>query len=43
MLFVHNIAEIVHAIVDRYAGAAKKNIDDASLLVWKMNPEKYTI
>lgn len=43
MLFVNNIAEIVHAIVDRYAGAANKNIGDAFLLVWKMNPEKYTI
>ena len=43
MLFVNNIAEIVHAIVDRYAGAANKNIGDAFLLVWKMNPVKYTI
>jgi class 3 adenylate cyclase len=43
MLFVNNIAEIVHAIVDRYAGAANKNIGDAFLLVWKMNPDKYTI
>jgi hypothetical protein len=35
MLFVNEIGEIVHGIVDRYSGAANKNIGDAFLLVWK--------
>ena len=35
MLFVNEIAEIVHSIVDAYSGAANKNIGDAFLLVWK--------
>ncbi len=35
--FVNNIAEIVHSMVDRFQGAANKNIGDAFLLVWKMN------
>ena len=37
MVFVNNIAEIVHSIVDRYGGSANKNIGDAFLLVWKFN------
>lgn len=37
MMFVNNIAEIVHSMVDRYAGSANKNIGDAFLLVWKFN------
>lgn len=36
MLFVNNIAEIVHSMVDRYLGSANKNIGDAFLLVWKI-------
>lgn len=39
MLFVNEIGEIVHAIVDSYAGAANKNIGDAFLLVWKLPDE----
>jgi hypothetical protein len=35
MIFVNEIAYIVHGIVDRYLGAANKNIGDAFLLVWK--------
>ena len=35
MLFVNEIAEVVHGIVDQYSGAANKNIGDAFLLVWK--------
>lgn len=35
MLFVNEIGEIVHGIVDSYSGAANKNIGDAFLLVWK--------
>ena len=36
MLFVNNIGEIVHSMVDRFGGAANKNIGDAFLLVWKV-------
>ena len=43
MLFVNNIGEICHSMVDRFAGAANKNIGDAFLLVWKMPDEKYVI
>jgi class 3 adenylate cyclase len=35
MLFVNEIGEIVHGIVDRFLGTANKNIGDAFLLVWK--------
>lgn len=41
MIFVNNIAEIVHSMVDRFQGAANKNIGDAFLLVWKTDPTKY--
>jgi hypothetical protein len=43
MIFVNNIAEIVHSMVDRFQGAANKNIGDAFLLVWKINESKYKI
>ena len=43
MLFVNNIGEVCHSMVDRFAGAANKNIGDAFLLVWKMPDEKYVI
>ena len=39
MLFVNEIGEIVHGTVDKYSGAANKNIGDAFLLVWKFNKE----
>jgi class 3 adenylate cyclase len=39
MLFVNEIGEIVHGIVDRYSGAANKNIGDAFLLVWKFDED----
>ncbi len=35
MVFVNEIAEIVHGLVDHFSGAANKNIGDAFLLVWK--------
>ncbi|PFH32137.1 adenylate and guanylate cyclase catalytic domain-containing protein [Besnoitia besnoiti] len=35
MIFVNQIAEIVHGTVDQYSGCANKNIGDAFLLVWK--------
>ena len=41
MIFVNNIAEIVHSMVDRYKGSANKNIGDAFLLVWKINEQQY--
>lgn len=34
MIFVNNIADVVHSMVDRFGGAANKNIGDAFLLVW---------
>lgn len=37
MLFVNNIGEVCHSMVDRFAGAANKNIGDAFLLVWKVS------
>lgn len=52
MLFVNNIGEVCHSMVDRYGGAANKNIGDAFLLVWKvffnsklykMQEDKYSI
>ena len=39
MLFVNEIGEICHGIVDRYSGAANKNIGDAFLFVWKFEKE----
>ena len=39
MLFVNEIVEIVHGVVDRYQGAANKNIGDAFLLVWKFDDD----
>ena len=39
MVFVNEIAEIVHSIVDKYAGTANKNIGDAFLVVWKFKEE----
>ena len=39
MLFVNEISEIVHSIVNKYSGAANKNVGDAFLLVWKFLEE----
>jgi len=41
MLFVNEIAEIVHENCSEYGGSANKNIGDAFLLVWKFD-EKFT-
>ena len=41
MLFVNEIGEIVHGVVDRYQGAANKNIGDAFLLVWKFDDDSF--
>ena len=35
MMFVNEIADITHSIVDQFCGAANKNIGDGFLLVWK--------
>eukprot|EP01016_Furgasonia_blochmanni_P004386 TRINITY_DN11700_c0_g3_i4.p1 TRINITY_DN11700_c0_g3~~TRINITY_DN11700_c0_g3_i4.p1 ORF type:complete len:377 (+),score=81.74 TRINITY_DN11700_c0_g3_i4:179-1309(+) len=40
MVFVNTIADIVHTSVDRFAGAANKNIGDAFLLTWKFPDEE---
>lgn len=37
MVFVNEIGAIVHGIVDKYCGAANKNIGEAFLLVWKFD------
>lgn len=39
MVFVNEIAEVVHSTVDFYSGASNKNIGDAFLLVWKFEDE----
>jgi len=39
MIFVNEIGHICHGIVDRYSGAANKNIGDAFLFVWKLEPD----
>ena len=40
MLFVNELAKIVHSTVDHFLGAANKNIGDAFLIVWKMDSEQ---
>lgn len=47
MVFVNEIAEVVHSVVDYYSGASNKNIGDAFLLVWKfldndVEPDPYS-
>jgi len=39
MLFVNRIAHILHSVVVQCDGAANKNIGDAFLLTWKLNPD----
>lgn len=36
MIFVNEIAFVVHSTVDSYLGSVNKNIGNAFLLVWKM-------
>lgn len=40
MLFVNQVADIVHSSVDKTGGSANKNIGDAFLLVWKFRNEE---
>lgn len=42
MVFVNEIADIVHSTVDYLGGSANKNIGDAFLLVWKFPEEDIT-
>lgn len=42
MVFVNEIADITHGLVDQFCGAANKNIGDAFLLVWKYNDNMVT-
>ena len=37
MMFVNQVAEVVHSVVDKFQGSANKNIGDAFLLVWKFD------
>lgn len=39
MIFVNEIADIVHNTVDKYDGAPNKNIGDAFLMVWKLHED----
>ena len=39
MIFVNEIAEIVHSICDSFHGAANKNLGDSFLIVWKFKDE----
>jgi len=39
MLFVNEIAEICHDVVNKVGGNPNKNIGDAFLLVWKFKEE----
>jgi len=36
MLFVNEIAFIVHSSVEEFGGTANKNVGDAFLVVWKL-------
>lgn len=38
-MFVNEIAEIAHGMVDKFSGAPNKNIGDAFLFVWKLEKE----
>lgn len=35
MMFVNQIADVVHYAVDKFAGSANKNMGEAFLVVWK--------
>lgn len=39
IVFINEVADIVHGITDKYQGAANKNIGNAFLLVWKFDEE----
>ena len=39
MIFVNEIGHICHGIVDKFSGAANKNVGDAFLFVWKFESD----
>eukprot|EP00927_Polykrikos_kofoidii_P038864 TRINITY_DN33308_c0_g1_i1.p1 TRINITY_DN33308_c0_g1~~TRINITY_DN33308_c0_g1_i1.p1 ORF type:complete len:956 (-),score=150.21 TRINITY_DN33308_c0_g1_i1:278-2872(-) len=39
MVFVNQVAEIVHGIVDTWHGAANRNLGDAFLIIWRMRED----
>jgi class 3 adenylate cyclase len=42
MTFVNQIAEIAHSQVDKYGGAANKNLGEAFLMMWKFHdPQEF--
>jgi hypothetical protein len=43
MVFVNEIAEIVHGTVDNFSGQSNKNIGEAFLLVWRYDKEDYSL
>jgi class 3 adenylate cyclase len=43
MIFVNEIANIVHSSIHQHHGSANKNIGDAFLLVWKLPTASITI
>jgi hypothetical protein len=42
MIFVNEIAEIVHEIANENCGSANKNVGDAFLLIWKFHESLFT-
>ena len=38
-MFVNEIVEITHGMVNSFSGAPNKNIGDAFLLVWKLDKQ----
>ena len=42
MVFVNEIADIAHTLVDQMTGAANKNIGEAFLFVWRFPTELTT-
>jgi len=38
-MFVNEIGEITHGMVNSFSGAPNKNIGDAFLLVWKLDKQ----
>jgi len=43
MVFVNEIALIVHSVVNHFQGAANKNIGEAFLLVWKFEDDDFEV
>lgn len=39
MMFVNQIADIVHSQVNKYGGSANKNMGEAFLIVWKFKDD----